>query len=54
MLFGNYSLIVRALGEIMLYPVIRWIKDWNSICLFVFIIPLIGLLVMSYFIVETP
>lgn len=38
----------------MLYPIIRWVHHWSDICLYVFIIPLLGLLIMSFFICETP
>ena len=38
----------------MLYPIVTFIKDWLQICFFIFIIPLVALLVMSYFIVEPP
>lgn len=38
----------------MLFPIIRFIEDWLLICFFIFIIPLLILLGMSYFIVETP
>ena len=38
----------------MLYPIIRWLRNWSDICLYVFIVPLLILLVMSFFICETP
>lgn len=38
----------------MIYPIITFIKDWFDICIYIFILPLVVLLVMSFFIVEPP
>lgn len=38
----------------MLYPIIVWLKNWDLICIFVFIVPLLVLIFMSFFIKETP
>ena len=46
--------IFRALGEIMLYPIITFITDWLHICFFILTLPLLLLFVMSLFIVEPP
>lgn len=43
-----------TIGEMALYPIIVFIWDWQNIIFFIFIVPLVGLLVMSIFIVETP
>ena len=44
----------RALGEMALFPIIKLIEDWKYICLFIFILPLIILMIMSIWIVEPP
>lgn len=42
------------MGEIALYPIVVYIKNWITICIFIYIIPLVCLLIMSLFIVEPP
>ena len=38
----------------MLYPIVTYITDWFYICIYIFTIPLVSLLIMSFFITEPP